>query len=167
MEVLIAIKSTHMKIQSGLRIGMMLILVFLSISIFGQKEDSLKINSLVKNSLLLLEKNEFEKSRNLAEQIIKIDDKYCLGYFIVGNIYAKYAHTKDYFERCLIYCLVIDMYEKAKKANLKCERDANHYIELYSSYLLDRDGIFVDIKEGEEISIDDWVNRKTKFRYKN
>jgi len=133
----------------------------------GQKKDSLRINILVENSVLLLEKNEYEKSRDLAEQIIKIDDKYCLGYFLLGMIYSKYAHTKDYFESCLIYCLAIDMFEMAKKADLKCENDANKYIQLYSNYLLDREGIFVNIKEGEEISIDDWVNRKTKFRYKN
>ncbi|WP_430817791.1 hypothetical protein [Carboxylicivirga sp. RSCT41] len=147
-----------------------MVLMLLSVVAIGQNKDALRITSLVNESWLSIENAEYEKSRNIAEQILKIDEDYCFGYILLGTIYAKYANdssNKNNVEKGIIYCLAIDMFEKAKNVNPKCAEIANENIEIYSNYLVDRESVFIHIKEGEEVSIDDWIKRRTKFRYKD
>ncbi|WP_289055952.1 hypothetical protein [Carboxylicivirga marina] len=147
-----------------------MVLMLLSIVVTGQNRDSLRITSLVNESWISLQNTEYEKSRDIAEQILKIDEDYCFGYILLGTVYAKYANdcsSKNNVEKGIIYCLAIDMFEKAKNANPTCAETANENIQIYSNYLVDKESVFIHIKEGEEVNIDDWIKRKTKFRYKD
>ncbi len=147
-----------------------MVLILLSVVVNGQNKDSLRITSLVNESWLSLQNTEYEKSRDIAEQILKIDEDYCFGYILLGTIYAKYANdssSKNNVEKGIIYCLAIDMFEKAKNTSPKCAETAIENIEIYSNYLVDRESVFIHIKEGEEVNINEWIKRKTKFRYKD
>ncbi len=147
-----------------------MVLMLLSLVVTGQNKDSVRITSLVNESWQFLQNTEYEKSRDIAEQIFDLNEDYCFGYILLGTIYAKYANdssSKNNVEKGIIYCLAIDMFEKAKNANPKCAETANENIEIYSIYLVDRESVFINIKEGEVVNIDDWIKRKTKFRYKN
>jgi len=158
-----------MKTQSWLRIYIIAsILLNTNILTFGQLEDSEKIANLINSSNSMLKLNQYKFSRDCAEQILKIDEDNCAAYIQLGNIYAQYAkkHTfKSKFERSVIYCLAIDMYEIAKQTNNECTEEAKEKIQIYSNYLIENDAPNIKTKEGEEITINDWINRKTKFRY--
>ena len=156
-----------------LNISFLLCFVFIFIvntSTIAQQKDVNQIKSLATKSWRLLEEKQYEKSLDTAELLIKADS--CSGstYALLGTIYAKYAAEgntdSDSINRSLIYCLVIDMYEKAKQVDSNYTQEADTWIEVYSSHLPDPQSAFINIKEGEEMNLDGWINRKTKFRYK-
>ncbi|MBR8538399.1 hypothetical protein KDU71_22710 [Carboxylicivirga sediminis] len=138
---------------------------------FGQSSDSLEIITLVRQSDSLRRQMNFEKSRDVAEQILKTDSTFCFAYILLGVTYARYAYEcsnqKSTLEGHMIYCLAIDMFRKSKQIDNKCTEQANKFIETYSQYLLSDLEIFTGVNEGEEVMIEGWINRKTIFRYKD
>nr|WP_319399954.1 hypothetical protein [uncultured Carboxylicivirga sp.] len=159
--------------MTKLNIHFLLFFVFIfliNISTNAQQKDVNQIKSLATKSWRLLEEKQYEKSRDTAELLLKVDSCSSSTYALLGTIYAKYAaegNTEDdLINRSLIYCLVIDMYEKAKQVDPGYTQQADTWIEVYSSYLPDHQSTFINIQERDEVILEGWINRKTKFRYK-
>lgn len=138
---------------------------------YGQNIDSIKVNSLIEQSISLMQQGGYERSRDISEEILRNDSAFCFGYVLLGITYARYvnesSHGHNTVERHLIYCLAIDMFEKAIEVNVDCTNQANQEIELFTPYLLSKDDIFIGNVEGEEVMVNGWINRKTTFRYKD
>ncbi len=161
-----------MKTHIFIRLYLSVFLLAFCIVSRSQTTDSLEVNSLVKESYSYIQQRQFEKSRECAEQILKIDSTYCFAYMLIGTAYTSYAkYSKENstgeneIERSMIYCLAVDMFEKAKNIDSKCTEQAERMIKLYSYYFMHADEVFIDFYEGEEYMIDGWINRKTKVRF--
>ncbi len=158
-----------MHLKSSYIICVTLVLFLTFVTSEAQNKDSLLIASYVHESINYLENDQYEKSRDAAEKISKIDKSYGETYLLLGLIYASYANECDSLinriEKDQIYSLAIDMFEKAKKLDENCEARANQYIDIYSNYLTSPE-IFINVYEGQEIYINGWIKRKTKFRFR-
>ena len=160
-----------MSMQKEIRKLLILPLLAYSFLVYGQNIDSIKVNSLIEQSISLMQQGEYERSRDISEEILRNDSAFCFGYVLLGITYARYvnesSHGHNTVERHLIYCLAIDMFEKAIEVNVDCTNQANQEIELFTPYLLSKDDIFIGNVEGEEVMVNGWINRKTTFRYKD
>ncbi|MCG8579418.1 MAG: hypothetical protein MI866_05855 [Bacteroidales bacterium] len=158
-----------MQLKSNYIICATLVLLVTFVTSEAQSKDSLQIVSYIQESINYLENDQYEKSRDVTEKIIKIDKSYGETYLLLGIIYVTYANECDSLidriEKDQIYSLAIDMFEKAKKLDDNCEARANQHIEIYSNYLTSPE-IFISVYEGQEIYINGWINRKTKFRFR-
>ena len=92
---------------------------------------------------------------------------------ILGKVYANIP--KDYLagiireevEYQMIYCLAVDMFEKAKEVNTLCHENADKEIALYSKYFPILPWGTKDDSYGKEYLIKGWINRKTTVRCSN
>ncbi|WP_075602072.1 hypothetical protein [Saccharicrinis aurantiacus] len=161
-----------MKRESKLMYYLSIAILIFCFTVNAQEKDSLKVVSLVKQTMELLEKKEYEKSRDTADRILKIDNSCSLAYILLGNIYAKYAwecstniSEFNVMEWSLIYCLSFDMFEKAKQLDVSRTKNVDNTIRIYLNYLPTEEELFIpNDLHGKELRIDGWVDRKTKFR---
>ncbi len=161
----------EMGMQKELRKFLIIPMLACSFLVLEQNNDSKKANSRIEQAFSLMQKGDYERSRDISEEILKNDSTFCFGYVLLGITYARYATDStlghNTVERNLIYCLAIDMFEKAIATNEDCTPQANREIKLFSSYLLSKEEIFIGNVEGEVFMVNGWINRKTTFRYKD
>jgi tetratricopeptide (TPR) repeat protein len=157
--------------KKELRKFLIIPLLACSFLVLGQNKDSKKANSRIEQAFSLMQQGDYERSRDISEDILKNDSTFCFGYVLLGITYANYATDStlrhNTVERNLIYCLAIDMFEKAIATNEDCTPQANREIKTFSSYLLSKEEIFIGNVEGEVFMVNGWINRKTTFRYKD
>jgi hypothetical protein len=148
-------------------------LLLIQIVLYSQDIDSVKIARLLKQCELSFQENKLEQCRDSAELILQIDKLNCSAYMILGKIYSNIPQyylkviMKEQIEYKMIYCLAVDMFEKAKEVDTLCKTRADQEIAIYSKYFpissWESDANIL----GQEYFIEGWINRTTTIRYRN
>lgn len=153
-----------------LRYNLIIVVLLICTTLTAQSKDSLQIISLVKESVKLLEDQEYEKSRDVAEQILKVDSTYSTAYMLLGVIYTSYVNEGainerlNYLEKGMIYCLIFNTFKKAKEVDVSRTAEVNRYLGEYRNHLPTYDAVFLPKDwHGKEVTVGGWINRKTIF----
>lgn len=158
-----------MKRKYMLKAGLFGIFLLFNFVLYSQNADSISI--LFEQYDLSFKNKQYEQCRDYAEQVLQIDDLNCYAYMLLGKVYASIPSdyldeiTKENIERNMIYCLVVDMFQKAKEVDTLCTEDADKEIALYSKYYPSSHFGFNDDMVGNEYILNGWINRKTTIRY--
>lgn len=88
-------------------------------------------------------------------------------YIMIGDMYA--ASTADCgsndLEKKAVYWVAVDKYYKARQIDPEVESVANDRIRSYSIYFPPKETIFFyDLNEGDEYTVECWINEKTTVR---
>lgn len=151
------------------------ITIFLILSfnlLFAQNVDSLSIKQFLKLGDKYRIEGEYEKARDCALKALDINPNSGLAYFLIGFTYAQSADFcfEDEYEKKMVYCLVVDMFEKAKEVDSSVSERANELIKVYSLHFPrgPSEGVFISgINEGDKYKIECWINRETTIRFKD
>lgn len=151
-----------------------LLLVFLqfNIVVYCQSTDSVRIQRLLEQCEFSFQENELEQCRDLAEEIIAVDDSNCNAYLILGKVYAHipreylYEIMNESVEYNMKYCLAVDMFEIAKEVDTICSGIADKEITVYSEYFPSSHFGFNNDMIGKEYIINGWINRTTTIRFR-
>lgn len=144
-----------------------ILLLFTVGTMYAQTSDSLIVKDYVEQGDKHRIDGEFEKARDYALKALEIDPNYGIAYILIGNLYTSSAKScsEDSFTKGLVYCLAIDMFEKAKEVDISVTENANRFIEIYSNYLPSLETTFVKALEGDKVKIECWINRETTIRF--
>jgi len=112
--------------------------------------------------------NNYGKARQAARSALSADPNCGKAYMLIGKVYA--AGGKDCgesaFEKKSLYWLVVDQFQKAKNIDPSLASDANQLIARYSEHFpSQQDAFWVDVKEGQSITIGCWINETTTARF--
>ena len=112
--------------------------------------------------------NNYAKARQAARSALSADPNCGKAYMLIGKVYA--AGGKDCgesaFEKKSLYWLVVDQFQKAKNVDPSLASDANQLIARYSEHFpSQQDAFWVDVKEGQSITIGCWINETTTARF--
>lgn len=112
--------------------------------------------------------NNYAKARQAARSALSADPNCGKAYLLIGKVYA--AGGKDCgesaFEKKSLYWLVVDQFQKAKNVDPSLASDANQLIARYSEHFpSQQDAFWVDVKEGQSITIGCWINETTTARF--
>ena len=136
--------------------GILLILfsLSLSINIFTQDLDSSNINSYINQATLFIKNGEYSKSRELFRKVLEIKPDYGEAYVLIGIAYVSSVKIcKDKPIPKMIYCLAVDMFEKALEVDTSIVKKATKYIEVYSNYFPSKEELLDLPREGEKFKI--------------
>ena len=118
----------------------------------------------------LTEEKNLQQARNYAKKSIDNNPNMGRAYMLIGDIYAQSApsHSSDDFERRSVYWLVVDYYEKAKRADSEVFNDANNRIATYRQHFPDQESLFFGgYTNGQSVKVGGWINETTQARVKN
>ena len=111
-----------------------------------------------------------EQGRAYARKAIELDRTDGEPYMIIGYIYA--ASSKDCASNPLqakaVYWAAADKFQKAKEVDPSMTARANEMIREYSkAFPTSEDAFFYNVFEGDEYTIECWINETTKARFSN
>lgn len=115
-----------------------------------------------------LQNGKYEQARDYSLKALNVKPNYGEAYFMIARIYIEFSKTcKDsYFMRDMIFCLVVDKLEMAKKVDPNVIDKANELIDRYSKYFpSDEVHITGEPIEGEKYKIGYWINEETTVRF--
>ena len=152
-----------------------LMLLFLFILIIGvnntkaQDTDSSGAKIFIRQALTSLQQKDYEKSREYALKALEIDPDDGEAYILIGAAYVNSAEicSSDRFSKGMIFCLAVDMFEKAKEVDKSLTEKAEKLIKVYSKYFPSKEEIFIEPVEGQKYKIGCWIKRETTVRFSN
>jgi hypothetical protein len=111
--------------------------------------------------------NNYAAVKSNALKAASLRAKWGQPYLLVGKAYA--AYSKNYgskpIEHQYVYWAAVDMFKKAKAVDPECAEEANKQIGTWSKYFPTKENAFFEgIKDGDDITIGDWINETTKAR---
>ena len=112
---------------------------------------------------------ELSKARQYAYNSISLDKKNGKPYILIGNIYAASTKTcgTDNFERAAVYWVAVDKFIKAKRVDPEVTELADKYIDTYKQHFPNKeDAFFHGVSEGDNYTVECWINEKTKARFR-
>lgn len=111
--------------------------------------------------------NNFSAARSYALKSAKERPGSGNAYIMIGDMYAastKSCNGND-IEKKAIYWVAVDKYYKAKQVDESVTDVANDRIRSYSVYFPSKEEIFFhNLNEGDEYTVECWINEKTKIR---
>jgi len=109
----------------------------------------------------------FPKSRQAARSCIANNPNHGKAYLLIGRCYAAGgACGETAFEKKSINWLIVDQFVKAKSVDPELTDEANELIGRYSgSFPTQEEGFWVNINEGQTVTIGCWINETTTVRY--
>ena len=87
-------------------------------------------------------------------------------YLLIGIAYASSLKLCEHAPiPQMIFCLALDMFEKAKDMDTTLTKQAAKYIEIYSNYFPTKEELFGPPTERQKYKIGCWINEETIVRY--
>ncbi|OFX87819.1 MAG: hypothetical protein A2W99_16015 [Bacteroidetes bacterium GWF2_33_16] len=151
-----------------IKIIVTVVLFFTINAINAQNSDSLRVKKFIEQGDKYRIEGEFEKAREYALKALELKPNYGLAYILIGSIYVSSAELcgEEYLLKAIVYCLAVDMFEKAKEVDKSVSETADKFIEVYSRYFPSQEDIFGGPREGDKFKIECWINRETTVRYR-
>ena len=133
------------------------------------EEDNLKKADMYYELGLLYYSNfkNYPKARTAARGAIASDPEYGKAYMLIGRIYAAGGRCgKTAFEKKSLNWLIVDQFVRAKSIDPSLAPEANQLIGRYSaSFPTQEEGFWIDVLEGQKVTIGCWVNETTTVRF--
>lgn len=109
----------------------------------------------------------FPKARQAARNCIANNPNHGKAYILIGRCYAAGGSCGETaFEKKSINWLIVDQFVKAKSVDPSVSEEANELIGRYSgSFPTQEEGFWVNINEGQTVTIGCWINETTVVRY--
>ncbi len=110
----------------------------------------------------------YPAARTAARNALNYNPQYGKAYILIGNVYAAGARGcgDDAFSKKSVNWLIVDQYIKAKNIDPSIAEDANKLINRYSgAFPTQEEGFWLNISEGQSVTIGCWVNESTTVRY--
>lgn len=111
--------------------------------------------------------NNYPAARTYAMKSAKERPGSGNAFIMIGDMYAASTKTcgGNDIEKKAIYWVAVDKYYKAKQVDESVRDVANDRIRSYSIYFPSTEEIFFhNLNEGDEYSVECWINEKTKVR---
>lgn len=117
-------------------------------------------------AVLALQRDELQKARDLARNAIKLNDKYCDAYVLLGDVYVKASKSfGDSFEQATVFWVAVDQFEKAARLGDDCKAEASSRAATYSNYFPKNETVFMQgLTEGQSYRVEGWINETTRIR---
>lgn len=116
--------------------------------------------------IMLINKN-YEKGREYARKAYNLDKSDGEPFIIIGNLYAasaKECGEGDFYSKTA-YWAAVDQFQKAKAIDPSMTTKANECIAAYSQYFPTIESIFFNgFEEGQDYTVECWINETTKVR---
>ncbi|MDG2080511.1 MAG: hypothetical protein P8J47_01865 [Bacteroidales bacterium] len=112
-----------------------------------------------------LQKNE--KARAIARKAANLNPKVGKPYIIIGDLYASAANEcgNDELTRKVAYWAAVDQYKKARSVEPSIATAMNKRISSYQKYFPTTELLFFyNLHEGDEYTVECWINEKTTVR---
>ncbi len=109
----------------------------------------------------------FPKSRQAARNAIANNPNYGKAYLLIGRVYAAGGYCgESAFEKKSVNWLIVDQFIKAKNVDPSVAEEANELIGRYSgSFPTQEEGFWVNVAEGQTVTIGCWIGETTTARY--
>jgi tetratricopeptide (TPR) repeat protein len=137
-------------------------------------EDALKVDDdETKAEIFLLlsniyrQMNDYVKARQYAQRVLDIQPNNGQAYLSIGDMYASSASDcgDNELTKKVAYWAAVDKYVKAKQVDPEVAEIANSRIATYSEQFPTSETIFFyNLSEGDEYTVECWINEKTKVR---
>ncbi len=141
---------------------------------FYEEAISLETDALKKADMYyelgLLYYNNFKnypKCRTAARNAIANNPNYGKAYLLIGRVYAAGGYCGETaFEKKSVNWLIVDQFIKAKNVDSSVADEANELIGRYSgSFPTQEEGFWVNILDGQTVTIGCWIGETTTVRY--
>jgi len=109
----------------------------------------------------------YPTARSFAIKASQLNDADGEIYILIGDMYAESAKDcgNNELTNRVAYWAAVDKYYRAKQVEPDLSELANRRISSYSIYFPSLETIFFyDLKEGDEYTVECWINEKTKVR---
>jgi len=122
---------------------------------------------------MALQQEQYQKARQFSLSCLKENPNYGRAYILIARAYASGARniypsdpSPTKVKNKLIYYLIVDKLERARQVDPSVSKEATELINQYTKYFPSTEEIFMhnELKEGESITIEGWVNETTKIR---
>lgn len=113
------------------------------------------------------ELGQFKAARSAAYSAANLKSGWGEPYLFLGDLYVAGAQRcgSEAFEHATVYWAAVDKYNQAKANDPALASDANKRINTYKKYYPGKEAAFFKgLKEGQEYTIDCWVNETTTVR---
>lgn len=137
-------------------------------------EDALKIeNDDTKADIFLMMSNVYRQQRNYtvarryALQVLDLKPNSGMAYLSIGDMYASSAPEcgDNDLTKKVAYWAAVDKYQRARQVDPEIAEVAQSRISTYSQQFPNSETIFFyDLKEGDDYTVECWINEKTKVR---
>ena len=154
-------------INNKINVCSLILFLLIGINASAQNMDSLQLNSYINKAQFYLEHKEYEKARDNAVKALEIDSLSGRAYLLIGYAYTEFSKSPEvkYFPKCMIYCLVVDKFQKAMEVDPNVKERAEMLIKLYTRYFLSKENNFSEIREGDKYKVGYWINEETIVRF--
>lgn len=116
---------------------------------------------------IALADKDFSRGRDYARRAISLDNTDGSPYITIGQLYAasaKECGTGDFYSKTAFWCAV-DQFQKAKSVDPSIAATANELIAYYQSVFPTVEAIFFNgFEEGQDFTVECWINETTKIR---
>ena len=136
-------------------------------AITSESDDEKKADLYLQLALAYNKKGNKVQARTQAQNAIKMNPKSGEPYLYIGSLYAE--STSDCKELALpksIYWIAVDYFIKAKQVDPSVAEKANKNIATYSQYFPNKEeAFFHGVKEGNNFTVECWINETTTARF--
>ncbi len=160
--------------NSSLMIGKMLIKKEKYTESLPYLEEALKIdNEILKADILFMISNVYRQLKNyptarkFALQSLEIKPNNGQVFISIGDMYASSAHDcgDNDLTKKVAYWAAVDKYARARQVDPEVAEIAQGRISTYSQQFPSSETIFFyDLKEGDDYTVECWINERTKVR---
>ncbi len=129
----------------------------------AQESDSMFLSLAAKS----LKQGNLEDTRDYSEKALEINPNNGTAYMLIGDAYTMTSKDclKELFDRHIIFCLAVDMYQKALEVDSSVFDQATKRIEVFSHYFPLQEEYWGGPIEGDKYKIGCWINRETTVRF--
>lgn len=111
--------------------------------------------------------NKYEKSRTIARKAAKLNPSAGKPYVIIGDLYAASAKAcgNDELTKKVAYWAAVDKYKKARNIEPELAESMAKRISSYRKYFPPTELLFFhNLNEGDEYTVECWINETTTVR---
>lgn len=133
-----------------------------------EEDNNKKAGLHYKLANILLMQGKLSASKASALKAISNRPNWGKPYILIAKAYASYAprYGSDKFDHSKVYWVVVDKLVKAKRVDAECAEEASKLIGQYRPHYPNKNEAFMySIKEGDRITIGDWIGESTTVRF--